>query len=186
MPQLHLITGHRRIDRGDAPVVIYCGHDADAAMQALTTALASGSVALADQSSPNNRVTRYADPAAVASYQPPAPPASMAELIKIVLSEKEGGEGPVVIVVGKESEELVRDLLSVCRAASEAVKAAEARGGDLEKSIRMLTEANERLSKELGALKAPAPRPDGLDTQATDAPAAPSETPSPGPARSKR
>ena len=72
MPQLHLITGHRCLNRSDAPVVLYCGTDADAAIKARETAINTGAVALADQYSPHNPVTRYADAAKVAAWQPAA------------------------------------------------------------------------------------------------------------------
>ena len=61
MARLHLITGHRCISRSDEPILIYCGHDADAALAARDAAVQSGKVLLADRFLPDSPVTLYSD-----------------------------------------------------------------------------------------------------------------------------
>lgn len=68
MARLHLVTAHRSLDRSDAPVVLYCGQDADAAQRARDSALASGEFALADKHHLVERHTRYADPQVRAAF----------------------------------------------------------------------------------------------------------------------
>lgn len=83
MPRLHLITAHRTANRSDEPVVIYCGSDADQALQLRDTALGTGEFALADRHVCGERHTRYASAGQRAAQKaaapavvdtPPAPP----------------------------------------------------------------------------------------------------------------
>lgn len=83
MPRFHLITAHRTASRADEPAIIYCGYDADRALQLRDAALASGEYALADKWVPEARNTRYASAGQRAAQKaaapavvdnPPAPP----------------------------------------------------------------------------------------------------------------
>ena len=63
MPRLHLITGHRTMNRSDEPVVLYCGYDADKANATREDVLARGEFSLLDKWTPDARQTRYASAA---------------------------------------------------------------------------------------------------------------------------
>jgi hypothetical protein len=61
MPRLHLVTGHRTINRSDAPLLIYLGHDADAAKTAQADAITKGLALIVERYNPTGPVTRYSD-----------------------------------------------------------------------------------------------------------------------------
>lgn len=86
MPRLHLITGHRQINRSDAPRVIYCGHDGDIAGKLRDAAIESGAVLIADAFHPASPVTRYASKLA------PLEPSEAGGVSEVVSTPVEIGE----------------------------------------------------------------------------------------------
>lgn len=99
MPRLHLVTGHRLINRSDAPCLLYLGHDADAASKAQDAAITIGRVLIAERYIPTGPVTRYSDKKALLPV--PATESLGVQLIPVELGE---GEGKVVINVATEAD----------------------------------------------------------------------------------
>lgn len=105
MPRLHLVTGHRVINRTDAPLLLYLGHDADQAKQAQDAAIAAGHALIAERYNPNGPVTRYGNKDSLRPL-PTAEP--LKPLIPVELGE---GEGMTIVHVETEAEaDFIKDL----------------------------------------------------------------------------
>lgn len=154
MSRLHLVTGHRLINRSDAPCLLYLGHDADAARKAQDAAITIGRVLIAERFIPTGPVTRYSDKN---SLQPvPATESLGVQLIPVELGE---GEGEVVINVTTEADAyflkmLAKSLIEAgkmiddVRAGGEELRASGvASAGEVVKLEGLLTSATDKITQ---------------------------------------